>query len=106
MKWATFGFGHMPTCPHSGTARSRARRRLLARLERLHTQLLTLNLRWHSACTLSCGGIGQDSPKEAVSTRRKTNRGRHEGSSRCSRNQPKDKPCFVMRQYFCFSSSA
>ena len=86
MKWAGFGFDQIPSCPHSGTARSRARRRLVSRLERLHTQPLTPNLRWHAVCTNSYGGIGQDSPMDDATTQRKTNRGRHEGSSRCSCN--------------------
>jgi hypothetical protein len=42
--------------------------------------------RWHAACTVSCGGIGQESPIEAVSPQRKTNKsGVTMGVSRCSR---------------------
>jgi hypothetical protein len=74
LEWVGFGLTR-PNCPHSGTAHSRARRRLVPRLERLNSQPLTPNLRWHAACTLSCGGIGQESPVGAASTQRRRTEG-------------------------------
>jgi hypothetical protein len=41
LKWTGFGFDQLITCPHSGTARSRAWLRLVSRLERLHSQPFT-----------------------------------------------------------------
>jgi hypothetical protein len=40
----------------------------------LHSQQLTSNFYWHAACTVSCGGAMKDSPMEAVSPQRKTDK--------------------------------
>jgi hypothetical protein len=43
-------------------------------------------VRWHAACAVSCGGIGQESAIETVSPQPKTNKsGVTMGGSRCSR---------------------
>jgi hypothetical protein len=54
-----------PRCPHSGTARNRAWRRLGSRPEPLHLQQPIPTFRWHAGCTISRGGIEKDSPMEA-----------------------------------------
>jgi hypothetical protein len=74
------------TCPHSGTARGRAWLRLESRLERLHNQLFTPNLRWHAACTNSCRRNHQARLTSGgrLYPTEDEQRARHEGSSRCS----------------------